>query len=308
MAAETFAVHLDGSVMVVEWGGVVGRGRSGSAKGEGWPRRTLPLFQNQNPMAASAAATLAAQRFLHWQTVADAQADALAACLDDVLARGGAGASTRPPPAPPHAWPAHWPTLPRPTGASRSEPVRRLAPRLKPRPPLPAPAAPPLGAAYTPAEWQAKQRGGPAVSLAPPVSGLAVRRSRVAGLGLYTCTSIPAGAIVCEYVGESVRHAVADAREAHYRAAGDHIFLFAASPSLVLDATRAGNAARFANHSCAPNCEAVGDVSRRRVALQARRRLVEGEEVTYDYHLTAPDADEQRIACVCGSAWCRGWV
>ena len=80
-----------------------------------------------------------------------------------------------------------------------------------------------------------------------------------------------------EYVGEVVRRPVADRRE---RAAGGctskgdlpSTYMFALdendADSRVVDAARKGNLARFANHSCAPNC------ATRSVVLANRRRVV----------------------------------
>jgi SET domain-containing protein len=69
-----------------------------------------------------------------------------------------------------------------------------------------------------------------------------------------------------------------------------------------------GNEARYCNHSCAPNCEAV--IEQRRVYLEALRTIAAGEELTDDYQLERggwPTAEwERRYACRCGAATCRG--
>ncbi|TAL31771.1 MAG: SET domain-containing protein-lysine N-methyltransferase [Spirochaetes bacterium] len=55
----------------------------------------------------------------------------------------------------------------------------------------------------------------------------------------------------------------------------------------------------FMNHSCDPNCWYEGEM------LVARRDIVPGEEITYDYatDCTGRDWDFQ---CMCGSRECRG--
>jgi palmitoyltransferase ZDHHC9/14/18 len=55
----------------------------------------------------------------------------------------------------------------------------------------------------------------------------------------------------------------------------------------IIDATR-GTIARFANHSCEPNCEMIKLIvhGEPRMALFAGpRRIQTGEELTYDYNL-----------------------
>ena len=72
--------------------------------------------------------------------------------------------------------------------------------------------------------------------------------------------------------------------------------------------------ARYVNHSCDPNCYATLDSGaqddksgplRRRIFLFAKRPISVGEEVTYDYQFEK-EADSAKIACLCGSANCRG--
>ena len=76
----------------------------------------------------------------------------------------------------------------------------------------------------------------------------------------------------------------------------------------MIDAGVGGNDARFVNHSCAPNCEAV--IERGHVFLKAVRDIAVGEELTYDYHLSRDRTEdavaEARFRCRCGAARCRG--
>jgi len=69
-----------------------------------------------------------------------------------------------------------------------------------------------------------------------------------------------------------------------------------------------GNAARFFNHSCDPNCESV--VEKRRVFIEAIRTIEAGEEMTYDYQIYKEEGDPENIdevfACRCGFEQCRG--
>jgi uncharacterized protein len=88
-----------------------------------------------------------------------------------------------------------------------------------------------------------------------------------------------------------------------------HTLLFETSDGMLIDAGLRGNAARFINHSCDPNCEAI-EHENARVFIHALRTIHEGEELNYDYRLSVDGHVSKRaqkaMACRCGSAKCRG--
>lgn len=135
-----------------------------------------------------------------------------------------------------------------------------------------------------------------------------VRRSRIHGQGVFATRRIRKGSRVVEYTGERVSHAEADRRYEDRPVDDNHTFLFIVDPDTVVDAGVGGNAARFINHSCAPNCETV--IRDGRVYIRALRTIRPGEELSYDYQIQRepgdpPDIDEI-FACRCGAAGCRG--
>lgn len=136
--------------------------------------------------------------------------------------------------------------------------------------------------------------------------GIEVRHSRIHGLGIFARRAFPRGARIVEYVGERISEQEADARYDDDAMEHAHTFLFAVEKGTVIDG-RSGNEARFINHSCAPNCEAVNEDGR--IFIEALRGIAPGEELTYDYNLErsglAPGWRE-RYACSCGAASCRG--
>jgi uncharacterized protein len=135
-----------------------------------------------------------------------------------------------------------------------------------------------------------------------------IRPSPIHGLGAFATRRIRKGARIIEYTGERLTPAAADARYADDRREPPHVLLFTVDRRTVIDAGVGGNEARYFNHSCAPNCEAVTE--QRRVYLEALRTIAAGEELTYDYRLECgrwPAAEwERRYACRCGAATCRG--
>jgi SET domain-containing protein len=135
-----------------------------------------------------------------------------------------------------------------------------------------------------------------------------VRRSRIHGYGVFAEQPIPRGKRIIEYVGERVSHAEADRRYEGRPARDAHTFLFIVNKDVVVDAGVDGSEARYINHSCKPNCET--EVIRGRIWIRALRRILPGEELSYDYCIgrdpdDAPDVDEI-YRCRCGAPRCRG--
>jgi SET domain-containing protein len=135
-----------------------------------------------------------------------------------------------------------------------------------------------------------------------------IRPSSIQGLGAFATRRIRKGTRLIEYTGERLTPSAAYARYDDDRREHPHVLLFTVDRRTVIDAGVGGNEARYFNHSCEPNCEAVTE--QRRVYLEALRTIAAGEELTYDYQLERggwPPAEwERRYACRCGAATCRG--
>jgi uncharacterized protein len=135
-----------------------------------------------------------------------------------------------------------------------------------------------------------------------------VRSSRVHGHGVFALRRIRKGARVIEYLGDRVSHEVADTRYEDKDPRDGHTFLFTVDAKTVIDAGVGGNDARFINHGCDPNCEAV-DIGKR-IFIEATRTIQPGEELAYDYGIQRDDDDPPDVdtifACRCGAAKCRG--
>jgi SET domain-containing protein len=89
-----------------------------------------------------------------------------------------------------------------------------------------------------------------------------------------------------------------------------HTFLFAIDDGIVIDAAVDGNEARFINHSCDPNCDAL--VERERIWIETIRDIDPGEELAYDYAYELEErhtpAAKRRYPCSCGAEKCRGTI
>ena len=130
------------------------------------------------------------------------------------------------------------------------------------------------------------------------------------GLGAFALRPIPEGTRLIEYAGGRITPAQADER--YPDVPGEHhlTYLFAIDDDIVIDALVDGNDARFINHSCDPNCDAV--VEDDRIWIETIRDVATGEELAYDYAFILPErhtpAAKRRYPCNCGSSKCRGTI
>jgi uncharacterized protein len=135
-----------------------------------------------------------------------------------------------------------------------------------------------------------------------------VLTSRVHGKGVFALCHMAAGETVIEYTGEIISMAEAQRRHPHDPSNPEHTFYFHIDDARVIDGLHGGNASRWINHSCRPNCEPV-EVDGR-VFIQTRRQVWRGEELTFNYGLVSdePMTDDlkAKYACRCGAKKCKG--
>ena len=145
---------------------------------------------------------------------------------------------------------------------------------------------------------------------------IAARRSPIHGNGVFATAPIKAGEEIVEYKGDRITHAQADKRYGDGGETG-HTFLFTLNERYIVDGNSNGNVARWINHGCDPNCQALieeaveGKPSKHdRVLIEAIRDIAPGEELTYDYGITLDMPHTARLkkiwACRCGSPKCIG--
>lgn len=144
---------------------------------------------------------------------------------------------------------------------------------------------------------------------------IALRRSRIHGNGVFAARHLPKEQRLIQYRGTLLTHDEADDGVDGDVDSG-HTFLFTLNDRFVIDGNRKGNIARWINHSCTPNCEAVlvecpkGDPRNDRVFIETTRSIRAGEELTYDYGITLEERHTPRLkklwGCRCGSDDCTG--
>lgn len=137
-----------------------------------------------------------------------------------------------------------------------------------------------------------------------------IMASPIQGRGAFATRHIARGTRLIEYAGQRLTPSEADALYPDDEAGRHHTYLFAIDDDVVIDAAVDGNEARFINHSCDPNCDAVIDAGR--IWIETIRDIAPGEELAYDYAYTLEErhtpAAKRRFPCYCGSSKCRGTI
>ena len=135
-----------------------------------------------------------------------------------------------------------------------------------------------------------------------------MRRSGIHGKGVFALQDIPKGERLIEYIGEVISWKEALRRHPHDPSQPNHTFYFHIDDKSVIDGGVNGNAARWFNHSCAPNCET--EVEGDRVFIRSVRKIKAGAELNYDYRLMIDERYTAKLkaeyACWCGAKTCRG--
>ena len=130
---------------------------------------------------------------------------------------------------------------------------------------------------------------------------LRVAESQIHGMGCYATAPIPSEQRIIEYIGELIDYDEA-VRRTDKNDKNHSEYILEVQDNIFIDAARAGNEARFINHSCDNNCYIESDGNR--AYIVSLRDIAVGEELTFDYLF----ADEYREPCYCGAQTCRGFM
>jgi len=121
----------------------------------------------------------------------------------------------------------------------------------------------------------------------------AVKRAAT-GLGLFATKPIPRGTKIIEYVGPRISNAEVEKSNGKY--------FFGLNKQWSIDGRGRENIARYANHSCGPNAEAI--ITGGRIWICSKRNIKAGEEITYHYGKEYFEGIIKDIGCKCPK--CRG--
>ncbi|KAJ0090308.1 hypothetical protein Patl1_14476 [Pistacia atlantica] len=128
------------------------------------------------------------------------------------------------------------------------------------------------------------------------------------GWGVEAAEPISKGEFIIEYIGEVIDDALCEQRlwDMKYRGV-KNFYMCEIRKDFTIDATFKGNASRFLNHGCDPNCilekwQVEGET---RVGVFAARSIKVGEPLTYDYRFIQFGPE---VKCHCGAPSCQGYL
>jgi SET domain-containing protein len=128
------------------------------------------------------------------------------------------------------------------------------------------------------------------------VSACTVRVGRAAtGLGLFAVKPFAAKAYIVTYRGKRIPTAEAHRRERESSAK----YMFEINRRWTIDGSSRRNLARYINHACRPNCEAV--LRKGQMVFVALRNIAPGEEITLDYGKDYFDLFIAPLGCRCAA-------
>lgn len=123
---------------------------------------------------------------------------------------------------------------------------------------------------------------------------LCIKKSSIAGYGVFSRERIPQGKVVFVMKGRLVHCRALTKKDAmlhpHRVGIGKDIWM---EPDMRF--------VRYMNHSCDPNIGIKG-----RVTFVALRDIVDGEELAFDYSIS--EDSKWELKCSCGSKKCRGII
>lgn len=138
---------------------------------------------------------------------------------------------------------------------------------------------------------------------------LYLQDSPIHGRGVYAARDIPKETAVIQYIGDIITKAESDQRAEKVRLKAEKkgtgaVYIFTVNDKHDIDGNVARNHARYINHACVTNCEAVNIDDE--IWIETTRKIKKGEELYYDYGFDYGGWEEHR--CLCGSKKCVGFI
>ncbi|CAR23967.1 histone methyltransferase SET2 [Lachancea thermotolerans CBS 6340] len=138
---------------------------------------------------------------------------------------------------------------------------------------------------------------------------IAVFQTQKKGYGVRAQKDIEAHEFIYEYIGEVIAEDEFRDRMIDYDHRGlKHFYFMMLQTGEFIDATVKGSLARFCNHSCNPNAyvNKWAVAGKLRMGIFANRKILKGEEITFDYNVDRYGATAQ--PCYCDEPNCLGFL
>ena len=139
-----------------------------------------------------------------------------------------------------------------------------------------------------------------------------VKHSKIHGHGVFATKNIKKNTKIIEYIGEKIPRAEGNKRSEkrinqylNSNKTGS-VYIFELNSRYDIDGSPLYNKARYINHSCDPNCEV--DIVENKIWISSIKKILKGEELSYDYGYSFDKDDYKDHQCKCGSKNCIGYI
>lgn len=121
-----------------------------------------------------------------------------------------------------------------------------------------------------------------------------IKRSAT-GLGLFAAKDYKKGEPIIEYKGKRLSDNQFSAIK------GNPLYMFDFRKNVTIDGSKRSNTARYVNHACKPNSEAIRHYKANKLVFHALVPIKSGEEITIDYGKEYFDWNIRKTGCKCAN-------
>ncbi|MBI4162473.1 MAG: SET domain-containing protein-lysine N-methyltransferase [Candidatus Aenigmarchaeota archaeon] len=143
------------------------------------------------------------------------------------------------------------------------------------------------------------------------IGSVEVKKSSIHNKGLFARDDMQKGAFIIEYSGDKISKEEGSRRESESLNQNGTTYIFELDDICDIDGSSEINIAKYANHSCKPNCkisirqQVVNGNKIKHIWLQSLSDIKKGEEITYNYGFSS---EEKLWKCNCSSSGCVGFM
>lgn len=139
-----------------------------------------------------------------------------------------------------------------------------------------------------------------------------VKKSSIHSKGVFAKKNIKKGEFIIEYSGRKINHD--ESEKLYEQMIQEHkknpnkasVYTFTLNETTDIDGNTWYNKAKYINHSCKENCEALLNEEEQTIEIHATKNIKKGEELFFNYGYDVENWQDH--PCYCGSKNCVGHI